>query len=82
MSSKTSNGSCGTNANNPDCYEVVVSRTDYLYCRILVKAASEEQAEHDALQLAELQDDNAWKFADRDLSVLEVNPALEGQGDE
>ena len=69
-------------ANNLECYEVVVSRTDYLYCRMIVQAASQEQAEHDALQLAELQDDNAWKFADRDLSVLEVNPSLEGQNNE
>jgi len=67
-----------TDTNPRRLFEVVVSRTDYLFTRIRVEAESEDEAEAEAKTLAELRPDERWDVADRDLFILETSQVTEG----
>ena len=65
--------------NNPrKLYEVVVHRTDYCYATIRVEAESEDEAETQAEEIAELQPEANWDAADRELYAFSVEQMKEG----
>jgi hypothetical protein len=75
-------GACGADTNPSRLYEVTVHRVDYLYARIRVDATTESEAEIKAKEIAELQAESAWKFADRDVSLADVEQITEGGSNE
>lgn len=71
-------GAQGTGTNPRKLYEVTVHRTDYCYATIRVEAESEDEAETQAEEIAELQPEANWDAADRELYAFSVEQVKEG----